>query len=121
MGKDKFLLASESVTEGHPDKVCDQISDSVLDEVLRQDPQMGRVACETYITMGLIIVGGEITTRGYVDIHKLCRKLLLERISLRFEKGSIWSMGNKPERILLKTKLVIRKSTSKAKGKNSKE
>ncbi|MBN1353715.1 MAG: methionine adenosyltransferase [Candidatus Omnitrophica bacterium] len=76
MGKEKFLLASESVTEGHPDKVCDQISDTVLDNVLRQDPELGRVACETYITMGLIIVGGEITTNGYVDIHKVCRALL---------------------------------------------
>ena len=78
MGKDKFLLASESVTEGHPDKVCDQISDAVLDEVLKQDPRIGRVACETYITMGLIIVGGEITTAGYVDIHKLCRRVLID-------------------------------------------
>ncbi|MFC1590689.1 methionine adenosyltransferase [Candidatus Omnitrophota bacterium] len=69
------LFTSESVTEGHPDKVCDQVSDAVLDEVLRQDP-LGRVACETYITMGLIIVGGEITTGGYVNIHTLCRNLL---------------------------------------------
>ncbi len=75
MSKDKFLFTSESVTEGHPDKVCDQVSDSVLDEVLRQDPS-GRVACETYVTMGLIIIGGEITTNAYVDIHKLCRNLL---------------------------------------------
>ena len=75
MTKHKYLFTSESVTEGHPDKVCDQVSDSVLDEVLRQDPQ-GRVACETYVTMGLIIIGGEITTTAYVDIHKLCRDLL---------------------------------------------
>ncbi|MDO8524913.1 MAG: methionine adenosyltransferase, partial [Candidatus Omnitrophota bacterium] len=75
MSKNKFLFTSESVTEGHPDKVCDQVSDSVLDEVLRQDPS-GRVACETYVTMGLIIIGGEITTNAYVDIHKLCRNLL---------------------------------------------
>jgi len=75
MTKHKYLFTSESVTEGHPDKVCDQVSDSVLDEVLRQDPS-GRVACETYITMGLIIIGGEITTTAYVDIHKLCRSLL---------------------------------------------
>jgi len=75
MTKNKYLFTSESVTEGHPDKVCDQVSDSVLDEVLRQDPA-GRVACETYITMGLIIVGGEITTSAYVDIHKLTRGLL---------------------------------------------
>ena len=75
MTKHKYLFTSESVTEGHPDKVCDQVSDSVLDEVLRQDPA-GRVACETYVTMGLIIIGGEITTTAYVDIHKLCRNLL---------------------------------------------
>ncbi|MDP2912708.1 MAG: methionine adenosyltransferase [Candidatus Omnitrophota bacterium] len=75
MTKNKYLFTSESVTEGHPDKVCDQVSDAVLDEVLRQDPA-GRVACETYVTMGLIIIGGEITTTAYVDIHKLCRNLL---------------------------------------------
>jgi S-adenosylmethionine synthetase len=70
-----FLFTSESVTEGHPDKVCDQISDAVLDDVLRQDPD-GRVACETFITVGLVIVGGEITTTGYVDIHTLVRRLI---------------------------------------------
>lgn len=75
MPKGKYTLTSESVAEGHPDKLCDQISDVVLDEVLRQDSQ-GRVACETYVTMGLIVVGGEITTCGYVDIHKLVRRLL---------------------------------------------
>lgn len=75
-GKD-FVFTSESVTEGHPDKVCDQISDGVLDEVLSQDPK-GRVACETYITMGLVIVGGEITTKGFVDTHKLVRKIIKE-------------------------------------------
>jgi len=75
MAKHKYLFSSESVTEGHPDKVCDQVSDAVLDEVLKQDPA-GRVACETYVTMGLIIIGGEITTTAYVDIHKLCRDLL---------------------------------------------
>ena len=75
MTKRKFLFTSESVTEGHPDKVCDQVSDGVLDKVLMQDPA-GRVACETYVTMGLIIIGGEITTTAYVDIHDLCRGLL---------------------------------------------
>jgi len=77
MKRGHHLFTSESVTEGHPDKVCDQISDAVLDEVLRQDPD-GRVACETYVTMGLIIVGGEITTKGYVNIHKLCRDTIEE-------------------------------------------
>lgn len=71
----KHYFTSESVTEGHPDKVCDLVSDVVLDDVLRQD-SVGRVACETYVTMGLIIIGGEITTTAYVDIHKLCRDLL---------------------------------------------
>ncbi len=70
-----FLFSSESVAEGHPDKVCDQISDAVLDDVIRQDPT-GRVACETFITMGLVIVGGEITTKGYVDVHTLVRNLV---------------------------------------------
>jgi S-adenosylmethionine synthetase len=74
----KHFFTSESVGEGHPDKVCDQISDSVLDEVLRndKDPERSRVACETYVTMGLLIVGGEITTSAYVDIQKLARKII---------------------------------------------
>jgi S-adenosylmethionine synthetase len=75
MSKEKYLFTSESVTEGHPDKVCDQISDAVLDDVIRQDPT-GRVACETFITVGLVIVGGEMTTNGYVDINKLTRDVL---------------------------------------------
>jgi len=73
----KHFFTSESVGEGHPDKVCDQISDTILDEVLRLDPY-GRVACETYVTMGLLIVGGEITTTAYVDVHNLTRNLLKE-------------------------------------------
>ncbi len=75
MSKNSFFFTSESVTEGHPDKVCDQISDTVLDEILRQDIS-GRVACETFITVGLVIVGGEITTTGYVDINGLVRDVL---------------------------------------------
>ena len=71
----KVFFTSESVAEGHPDKLCDQISDAVLDDVLRQDPR-GRVACETYVTMGLVIVGGEITTRGYVDIQNITRSVI---------------------------------------------
>ena len=63
----RYLFTSESVTEGHPDKVCDQISDAVLDEILSRDP-MGRVACETAVTNGLVFVLGEITTKTYVDI-----------------------------------------------------
>lgn len=75
--KERRLITSESVAEGHPDKLCDQISDAVLDDILRQDPQ-GRVACETYVTMGLLIVGGEITTKGFVDVHKICRRVIKE-------------------------------------------
>src|SRR5881392_1598182 len=71
-----FSFTSESVTEGHPDKMADQISDSVLDAVLADDPE-GRVACETLITTGLVVVAGEITTKTYVDIPRLVR----ERIS----------------------------------------
>jgi len=73
--KGRRLITSESVGNGHPDKVCDQISDAVLDSVLREDPK-GRVACETFVSMGLVIVGGEITTTTYVDVHKLVRKVL---------------------------------------------
>lgn len=69
---EKRLFTSESVTEGHPDKICDQISDAILDELLKQDP-MSRVACETCITTGLVMVMGEITTKGYVDIQKTVR------------------------------------------------
>ena len=66
----RYLFTSESVTEGHPDKICDQISDAILDEVLRQDP-MGRVACETLTTTGLIVISGEITTTAQIDYAKL--------------------------------------------------
>lgn len=71
----KFRFTSESVTEGHPDKVCDQISDAVLDEVMRHDPK-GRVACETYITVGMVLVGGEITTSIWVDLQNIVRGVL---------------------------------------------
>jgi S-adenosylmethionine synthetase len=75
MGDKSFLFTSESVTEGHPDKLSDQISDAVLDGVLRDDPS-GRVACETFVTVGLVIVGGEITTTTYVDINNLVREIV---------------------------------------------
>ncbi len=71
----KILFTSESVTEGHPDKVADQISDSVLDAILTQDPK-GRVACEVMVTTGLTVVSGEITTSAYVDIQKIVRNTL---------------------------------------------
>ncbi|HEV2206110.1 MAG TPA: methionine adenosyltransferase [Candidatus Acidoferrales bacterium] len=72
---DRFLFTSESVTEGHPDKIADQISDAVLDAVLKDDP-MGRVACETLVTTGLIVVAGEITTSTYVDFSDLAREVV---------------------------------------------
>ncbi len=70
-----YFFTSESVTEGHPDKMCDQISDAVLDELLRQDP-LARVACETFVTVGLVIVGGEITTKSYVELPRLVRRVV---------------------------------------------
>ncbi len=73
----RFLFTSESVTEGHPDKMCDQISDAILDEVLRQDPK-GRVACETMAMTGLVIVGGEITTTAQVNYSKVAREAIRE-------------------------------------------
>lgn len=75
MKTDNYVFTSESVTEGHPDKVCDQISDAVLDGVLRHDPS-GRVACETFISVGLVIVGGEVTTKTYVDIGGAVRNVI---------------------------------------------
>src|SRR5881275_1645365 len=77
MGARSYSFTSESVTEGHPDKIADQISDSVLDAVLEDDPS-GRVACETLITTGLVVVAGEITTETYVDIPALVRKKISE-------------------------------------------
>jgi len=73
----RHLFTSESVTEGHPDKMADQISDSILDAILRDDPN-GRVACETLVTTGLCLVAGEITTRAYVDIPSIARQTIAE-------------------------------------------
>ena len=73
----KMLFTSESVTEGHPDKICDKISDAILDELLRQDP-MSRVACETFCTTGLVTVMGEITTKAYVDFQTIVRETVRE-------------------------------------------
>ena len=75
MESGKYLLSSESVTEGHPDKVCDQISDGILDAIMAQDP-MGRVACETAVTTGLVVVLGEVTTKCYVDVEEVVRKTI---------------------------------------------
>ncbi|MEN9795424.1 MAG: hypothetical protein RLZZ150_401 [Bacteroidota bacterium] len=87
----QYIFTSESVSEGHPDKVCDQVSDAVLDEVLANDPT-GRVACECFATTGMIVVGGEITTSHYIDLPKLVRKVIREigydRGEYRFEADS---------------------------------
>ena len=87
-----FLFTSEAMTEGHPDKVCDQISDEMLDSILRQDP-LARVACETMAGMGFIIVTGEITTTAYVDVQSLVRKVLKEigysKPEYGFDYGSV--------------------------------
>ncbi|MEK7126554.1 MAG: S-adenosylmethionine synthetase N-terminal domain-containing protein, partial [Patescibacteria group bacterium] len=73
----RHLFTSESVTEGHPDKIADQISDAILDDLLRQDPN-SRVACETLVTTGLVLVAGEIKTKGYTDIPKIVRNTIKE-------------------------------------------
>lgn len=87
----KYIFTSESVSEGHPDKVCDQVSDAVLDEVLANDPT-GRVACECFATTGMIVVGGEITTTHYIDLPELVRGVIREigydRGEYRFEADS---------------------------------
>src|SRR5690349_11657588 len=72
---ERTLFTSESVTEGHPDKICDQISDAILDDILRQDPK-GRVACETAITTGVVYVAGEITTTAYADVPTIVRNTI---------------------------------------------
>ena len=73
--EERFLFTSESVTEGHPDKIADQISDAILDKVMEQDPK-GRVACETLVTTGLVVIAGEITTQCYVDFDDVARKVI---------------------------------------------
>ena len=74
---EKLLFTSESVTEGHPDKMCDAISDAILDALLAQDP-MSRVACETATTTGMVLVMGEITTKANIDIPAIVRKTVTE-------------------------------------------
>lgn len=87
-----YLFTSESVSEGHPDKVCDQISDAILDDILKNDPK-ARVACETFCATGLVLVGGEITTHHYVDVPALVRKVVAEigytKGEYRFDHHSI--------------------------------
>ena len=82
----KYVLTSESVTEGHPDKICDQISDGILDAIIAQDPY-GRVACEVATTTGLVVVLGEITTKSYVDIQKIVRSVVKDIGYIRPEYG----------------------------------
>src|SRR3990167_1741528 len=71
----EFLFTSESVSEGHPDKIADQISDAILDAILIQDPT-ARVACETFVKTGMVLVGGEITTRAWVDVEGIAREVI---------------------------------------------
>ena len=74
---DSFLFTSESVSEGHPDKIADQISDAILDAMLAQDP-FSRVACETMVSTGMVIVAGEVTTKAYVEIPEVVRDTIKE-------------------------------------------
>ena len=89
--RNTYLFTSESVSEGHPDKICDQVSDAVLDAMLKDDPQ-SRVACECYATTGLIVVGGEITTKTYIDLQALVRSVIADigytKASYRFDSNS---------------------------------
>lgn len=84
------LFTSESVTEGHPDKLCDQVSDAVLDAILEQDP-MARVACESFVTTGVMTVMGEITTTGWVDIQEIARKVIVD---VGYDSGEKYFNGN---------------------------
>jgi len=87
--KKRYLFTSESVTEGHPDKICDQISDAILDAVLKEDPQ-GRVACECLTKTGCVVVAGEITTTAYVDIPNIARKVLKDIGYIHSDHGIEW-------------------------------
>ena len=73
----KYFFTSESVTEGHPDKVCDQVSDAILDDLIKQDSN-SRVACETLVTTGLVLIAGEITSEGYCEFQKIVRDMVKE-------------------------------------------
>ena len=85
MAENKRIFTSESVTEGHPDKVCDQISDAILDDILRQDPY-SKVACEVCATTGMVLIMGEITTQGYCDVQEIARRVV-DRIG--YNRGKI--------------------------------
>ena len=90
MSSNRWRFTSESVTEGHPDKMADQISDSILDAILAEDPA-GRVACETLLTTGLVVVAGEITTTGYEEIPKIARETIC---SIGYDRESYGFDGN---------------------------
>ena len=90
MSAEKLLFTSESVTEGHPDKMCDQISDAVLDAILEQDPT-ARVACETAVKTGFVLLLGEITTTAFVDFDKLVRQVVVD---IGFDDSSKGFDGN---------------------------
>ena len=90
MSSNRWRFTSESVTEGHPDKMADQISDSILDAILAEDPT-GRVACETLLTTGLVVVAGEITTTAYVEIPKIARETIC---SIGYDRESYGFDGN---------------------------
>ena len=90
MEQEKLLFTSESVTEGHPDKMCDAISDAILDALMEQDP-MSRVACETASCTGFVLVTGEITTEAYVDIQKIVRETVKE---IGYDKSEYGFDGN---------------------------
>lgn len=103
MTSPQLFFTSESVTEGHPDKICDQISDAVLDAIYKEDP-MGRVACETAITTGLVCVMGEITTNTYVDIATIARETIKDIGYTRASSAAI-SSSSAPS----KTEVTARK------------
>src|SRR3989344_8223491 len=86
MKKGNFLFTSESVTEAHPDKICDQISDAILDEYIKQDPN-SRVAVETFTTTGLIVVAGEVTSKGKVDAQEIVRNVIKDIDYVKPEYG----------------------------------
>src|SRR5713101_4739422 len=86
MAGNEYLFTSESVTEGHPDKIADQISDAVLDAIISQD-RRGRVACETLLTTGLVVVAGEITTDCYVDVPQIVRQTIHDIGYVKAEYG----------------------------------
>ena len=95
-----YLFTSESVTEGHPDKICDKISDAILDEILRHDPE-SRVACETMITTARVIVSAEITTQAKVDYHQIIKNTLKEIGYSKEDLGAVDFSGSGEKKIFI--------------------